>query len=291
MNNKVTVFDYDFDWVLKDTSNERKTGGGTMTLGEAIAFTGSLGVDGIELSRRYWENTPTAQLKSLVNDSGLHAVSYIFYEDLVLQSLEQRGAAVQRSCRQIERTADLGASIAMIIPAVAKEGVAIGEQRSWLVEGLRKCAEYAQTVGVILALENIDDPPCRPLVSRAKDCLYLCETVDLPSFGLIFDPGCALFLDENEIEALKTVAPRLVHVHLKNARPIYPREKVKRYGESVSNKKLTGTVLDGGLANIPAVLSELNHLNYQGYLMIEYLGEIDPRHAIPYNINYLRTQM
>jgi hypothetical protein len=60
---------------------------------------------------------------------------------------------------------------------------------------------------------------------------------------------------------------------------------------SVSNRRLTGTVLDGGTANLPAVLAELNHLNYQGYLMIDYLGENDPRLAVPYNLAYLKAQL
>jgi len=54
---------------------------------------------------------------------------------------------------------------------------------------------------------------------------------------------------------------------------------------------MTGTVLDGGVANIAAVLSELVKVNYKGFLMVEYLGENDPRFALQYNLEYLRQQM
>jgi hypothetical protein len=54
---------------------------------------------------------------------------------------------------------------------------------------------------------------------------------------------------------------------------------------------LTGTVLDGGLVPIPAILDHLRQMNYPGALLIEYQGENDPRVALPYNIEYLRRQM
>jgi sugar phosphate isomerase/epimerase len=87
------------------------------------------------------------------------------------------------------------------------------------------------------------------------------------------------------------MAPYVVHIHLKNSRPAYPGERVLRKRDAIDGRTLTGTVLDGGLVPIPALLDELKSLDYHGCLLIEYQGEIDPRIALPYNVEYLRRQM
>ena len=291
MKNKITIFDYDVDWALMEHYNVPKGIPGYLTLEDSIKFFGTLGVDGVELSRRYWEDFPTSHVKKLVDDTGLAIVSYIFYEDMVVPPGGEQRAAIDRTRRQLDRTAELGASLAMIVPAVYKKGIQLEQQRRWLIEGLRRCTEYAESIGLTLAIENIDDPPVRPFASRGTDCRAICEEINSPAFRLIFDPGCSLFMEENPLEVLRTMAPYVIHVHLKNARAIHPKEKVRRDHPTANGKRLIGTVLDGGLVSIPEILSELNDMEYNGYLMIEYLGESDPRIALPYNLEYLRRQM
>ena len=291
MKNKISIFDYDVEWALTEHHGEPKSAPGCLTLEDSIKFFGTLGVDGVELSRRYWEDFPTSYVKKLVGDTGLEIVSYIFCEDMVVPPGREQQGAIDSACTQLDRTAELGASLAMIVPAVHKEGIELERQRQWLIEGLQHCTEYAKSIGLTLTIENIDDPPVRPFASRGADCRAICEEINSPAFRLIFDPGCSLFLEENPLEVLRTMAPYVVHVHLKNARAIHPKEKVFRDYPTTSGKRLIGTVLDGGLVSIPEVLNELNDMEYNGYLMIEYLGESDPRIALPYSLEYLRQQM
>jgi hypothetical protein len=54
---------------------------------------------------------------------------------------------------------------------------------------------------------------------------------------------------------------------------------------------LQGRYFDGGPVQIPLILAELERLGYEGFYLIEYQGENDPRPALQYNIEYLRRQL
>jgi sugar phosphate isomerase/epimerase len=179
----------------------------------------------------------------------------------------------------------------MLFPGSSKNGYSADELRKYMIEGLHQCAEYAKSVGVVIGFENIDYEPWRPIHGKAAQCREICAAIDSPALRFIFDPCAALFVDEDPLDMLRTMAPYVQHVHLKNSRPVMTGEYARRIRDTDSGRRLTGTVLDGGLVQIPAVLDELKRLNYQGRLMIEYQGENDPRTALKYNVEYLRRQM
>jgi sugar phosphate isomerase/epimerase len=77
-------------------------------------------------------------------------------------------------------------------------------------------------------------------------------------------------------------------VHIKNSRPLAPGEQRARFLDADSGQRYTGTDLDGGVIDLPPILAELDHLGYDGYMLLEYQGEEDPRAALPRNVAYLR---
>lgn len=291
MNNQITVCDYSADWALIDRFVDERTTPGYMTREEVIAFFGTMGVDAIELFHAYWGDMPVSHVKNLCEEAGLPIYNYTIFADMLYETPQKRLDAVDEACRRLDRAAALGAKLSMILPAIVKTGFSLSEQRAWLVEGLRKCAEHAQSVGVLLACENLDYPPSRPLLGTGKDCHDICADVGHVGFRLIFDSCAPLFSEEDPVDALKAMWPFLVHVHLKNSRVPYRGEKVNRYRDSIHGTRFTGTVLDGGLVPIPTVLAELRALDYSGSLQIEYQGEYDPRLALNYNLQFVRQQM
>ena len=42
------------------------------------------------------------------------------------------------------------------------------------------------------------------------------------------------------------------------------------------------------MIDLPAILAELGHLGYDGFMLLEYQGEEDPRVSLPRNIAHLR---
>ncbi len=287
MRGRITLFDYDADWALKDRNVEPRPTPGYLTREEVIQFYGTLGLDGVELRDEYWYDYSPANLKRLTADAGLPIVSYIFVTDLAAPVNERR-SAIDSARRLLNRTAELGASFAMILPALVKDSVPLAQQRAWLVEGLRQCAEIAQSLGITLAVENLDWEPMRPFIGRGADCRDLCAAVDSPAFRLIYDVAAPIFNEEDPLETLREMSKYLVHTHLKNIRPVGSGEVRDRYRDSIGASRYTGTVLSEGMIKIQSVLAELERMGYDGYLMIEYQGEDDPRSALPHNVSYLR---
>ena len=284
---RILLIDYNFDWVLRDGYLNPRTQAGFLTLEEVISVCGSLGADGLELMHPYWKDCPARQLQRMAAEAGLPLVCYIFQSDLIVPPGSLREAA-ERAFRLLDRTAEMGARLAMIVPGAVKPKVPLADQRSWLVEGLAACAAHARTIGVTLVAENIDYPPVQPLMGRAADCAAIARRIDSPAFRLIFDSAAPLFVHEAPLQALSEMAPYLAHVHLKNARPLEPGEPAGRYLDSTRGRRFQGTSLREGVVDLQPLLSELQRLDYNGCLSIEYQGESDPRQVLRQDIAYLR---
>ena len=284
---RILLIDYNFDWVLRDGYLNPRTQAGFLTLEEVVSICGELGADGLELMHPYWEDCPARQLQRMAAEAGLPLVCYIFHSDLIVPPGSRREAA-ERAFRLLDRTAELGARLAMIVPGAVKPDVPLAEQRSWLLEGLAACAAHAQSIGITLVAENIDYPPVQPLMGRGADCAAIARRIDSPAFRLIFDSAAPLFVHEAPLAALSEMAPYLAHVHLKNARPLEAGEPAGRYLHSTRGHRFQGTSLREGAVDLKPLLTELQRLNYDGCLSIEYQGEADPRQVLRQDIAYLR---
>jgi sugar phosphate isomerase/epimerase len=287
MPSSILLIDYNFDWVLREGYLNPRTRAGFLTLEEVASVCGELGADGLELMHPYWEGFTARQLKQMAVEAGLPLVCYIFHSDLIVPPGSGREAA-ERTFKLLDRTAEMGARLAMIVPGTVKPEVPLAEQRSWLVEGLAACAAHAQSIGITLVAENIDYPPVQPLMGRGSDCAAIARRVDSPAFRLIFDTAAPLFVHEAPQQALAAMVPYLSHVHLKNARPLNPGEPAGRYLDSTRGRRFQGTSLREGMVDLKPLLSELQLLDYNGCLSIEYQGEADPRQVLRQDIAYVR---
>lgn len=287
MSFPILLIDYNFDWVLRERYLNPRTREGFLSLEEVASVCSQLGADGLELMHPYWEDCTARQLKRMAAEAGLRLVCHIFHSDLIVPSGSRR-EAVERTFRLLDRTAEMGSRLAMIVPGTVKPGVPLSEQRSWLVEGLAACAAHAQSIGITLVAENIDYPPVQPLMGKGADCAAIAAEIDSPAFRLIFDTAAPLFVHEAPQQALAAMAPYLAHVHLKNARPLKPGEPAGRYLDSTRGRRFQGTSLREGVVDLKPLLAELQRLGYDGCLSIEYQGEADPRQVLRQDIAYVR---
>jgi sugar phosphate isomerase/epimerase len=246
-----------------------------------------VGLDALELTHDYWGDSPVSYLREVAERAGLPIVCYLFDADLVAPPSDREGS-LNRAVSLLNRTSELGASLAFVVPAFFKPGVPIEKQRQWLVEGLRLLAAHAQSIGVTIICENCDDAEVRPLMGRAADCRDICAEVDSPALRLIYDAGATIRMQEDPIETLRIMGDYVGHVHVKNNRELLSGETVERVLDSDSGRRYAGTVLDGGTIDLMTVFRELHRTGYEGYINIEYQGEDDPRDAVKHNLEYLR---
>lgn len=290
MRNPITMIDFNCDWFLKDHHLTPRPTSGDMDREEIIRFLGTLDVDAIELMHDYWKDLPAESVRRIADDAGMPIFCYIFVLDLAVPPAE-RAQAIEDIKGILDRITDLGAPMGMIVPGLVKENYQLDEQRTWMIEGLCRCAELADNSHITLVAENIDFAPARPLMGLAADCLAICDAVDSPAFRLIFDAGACVVSHEDPVAALRTMAPRISHVHAKNNRRVNPAEPAERFLESEQGSRLAGCNLDEGEVDLSPLLAELARSGYEGSIAIEYQGEQDPRETLPHNVRFLRNLM
>lgn len=288
MANEITIGDYSSDWALTERAQDPRTRPGYLTREDVISFYGSLGIHGIELNSCYWHDYTPAQLKRLAADAGLAIISYTVFLDLAVPPNDRQRALDQFSAMS-ERTAEMGAPKIYVIPVVVKPGFSLDEQRAWLIENLQAASERASSMGLTIISENIDYPPARPVMGRGADCRDICAKVGSPAFRLTYDAAASIFVGDDPLRTLDDMSEYIVHVHLKNLRPVSANEHADRFRDAEDGKRYTGTTLDSGIVPIEAIVRKLKQLAYAGFLQIEYQGEDDPRVALRHNVEYLRS--
>jgi hydroxypyruvate isomerase len=282
----ITIVDFSSAWVMKDLFQVARSKPGWMSREDVLKFYSELKVDGVELMHDYWHDCSASQLRSLTGDLGLPITCYVFFADLAVND-GARQANVDEGRKLLDRTAEIGTSRAMVVPAVFKPELPLADQRRWIVNGLRALAEHAQSVGVNMLAENIDYAPVRPFMGRGEQCRHICAEVDSPAFRLIYDAGCSLAVQEDPVETLHVMAPYLGHVHVKNLRYSEAGEEPERFTKSNTGELLVATPLNKGLVDMDRVLAELERLGYAGPILLEYQGE-DPLTTLPLDVAYLR---
>lgn len=282
----ITIVDFSSAWVMKELFQFPRSKPGWMSREDVLKFYSELKAEGVELMHDYWHDCSPEQLRSITADLGLAITCYVFFCDLAVDDA-MRQQRIDEGRKLLDRTAAIGTSRAMVVPAVFKPDQPVADQRRWMVDGLRVLADHAQSLGLTMLAENIDYAPVRPLMGRGEQCRDICAEVDSPAFRLIYDAGCSIAVDEDPLETLRVMAPYLGHVHVKNLRVWKQGEQGERFTKSDTGQLLIATPLNQGLVNMDQVLAELDRIGYAGPILVEYQGE-DPLTTLPLDVAYLR---
>lgn len=174
---------------------------------------------------------------------------------------EVRARAVQYLQRCVERTAELGATL-MCGPLYAGLGVMTGARRTtdeWkrAGEGLRKVARRAQDLGVTLCIEPLNRFETY-FLNTQEDAADLIGEIGEPNVRVHFDTFHANIEERDPAKALRSIAPRLGHVHI-----------------SENDRGIPGC----GHVDWRGILSVLKEIGYSGWLTIESFAQPEPQLA------------
>jgi len=134
---------------------------------------------------------------------------------------------------------------------------ATADEWKWSVEGIRDVADYAQTKGVMLAIEYLNRFETY-LLTCADDLVRYVEDVNHPNCRAAFDTFHANMEEKNIGDALRKVAPYLVHIQI-----------------SENDRSTPGK----GHINLEEVFDVLKEVNYTGPIAIEAFGPNPPELA------------
>jgi fatty-acyl-CoA synthase len=144
-----------------------------------------------------------------------------------------------------------------------------------VAETLRGAAPDAARAGVTLALETHDT------YSSARRVAAVLRQVDSPAVGALWDSHHPYRVGETPDEVLALLGPRLVHVHIKDAR--------RTPGGSGWELVLLGE----GDVPVRRIVTLLQETGYSGYVSVEWEKKwhphlAEPEVAIPQHIAWLR---
>jgi sugar phosphate isomerase/epimerase len=185
--------------------------------------------------------------------------------------LKERTEAVEVLSTYFDQAAELGAHRFVILsgpdPGEGKRVEAIKA----LVESLQRLCHRAAEYQLAIVLETFDRKvDKRALIGPAGVAASVAATLkqDFPDFGLLYDMGHMVLLDEKPIEAMTLLKEHLVHVHVGNA--------VKAPGRTGYGDLHPRFGFPGGENDVPQLVEFLEALFRIGYLRPIQIAETRP---------------
>ena len=259
---KLSLAAYSFNRMLPRASRGQK---GEMTLSDFVDYCAKLNLDGTELTSYYFPEKPSDEyllnLKEQTFRLGLDISGTAIGNDFCIPEGEKRQAQLQLCRDWIDHAAVMGAPVIRIFAGKVQKGGTEKEALDLCVAGINQSLDYAETKGILLALENHGGITATPkqllsIVDRVKDSKW---------FGVNYDSGN--FRTEDPYSDLEKIAPYAVNAQIKVSIKT-PDNKHKE-------------------ADLKRRVEILRSANYRGYVVLEY-EEDKPYEEIPKYVEKLR---
>ncbi len=249
----------------------------TMTVFDWIALAEkelkSAGVTGLEMYSGYFESFEPdylASVKQALNDAGFEMPMLCVSPDFTHPDSAFRQAEIEKERRMIDLSASLGGSTCRVLSGQRRPEVSREDGVRWVVESIQELLPYAESKGIILTMENHfkDNYWDYPEFAQMMD--IFCEIVgqiDSPWFGVNYDPSNTLLANEDPIELLRRVAPKVVTMHASDRRP---RPGVEIGPEGITDySQLIHGEIGTGINDFDLMFEILRGAGFDGWVSIE----------------------
>ncbi len=240
---------------------------GEMNIQGFIRYAGQNGYAAVELLDSF-QNGADADLeaaKDLAETLGLKIACYSIANDFANPDESIRKKQVEYVRKGIETASRLGAPILRVFGGSVHEGVNYKTALPWIVEGFCACKALAAEKNITMAMENHG-----ALSGSAHQVLEIIQAVDSPYFGATADLGNFLLVDEEPLEAVRSLLKFVRHVHCKDLRPA-PQGETQIF-RSIAGRRYIGCAIGEGTVEVGKILLLLKENKYSGMVSIEYEG-------------------
>jgi len=177
------------------------------------------GFDAAEIARFEFASFPAADVRRAVEAAGLEAVfcsALTGDTSIVSDDPAIRARAIAFITEGIETAAAIGARV-FVGPYCAPVGYLPGRRRNqdewkWAVEGLQSLGPVLEACDVQLAVESLNRFETY-FLNTIADAVKLCDEVNHPRVGILFDTFHANIEEKNIAAALAACGRHLKHVH------------------------------------------------------------------------------
>ncbi len=234
-----------------------------MTYEDLVRLAVEHGVDGLDLTVYWFPSTSDdflLPLRRLAYKNAVEIYSLSIRTDMCRAEPEAREKEVAEVRRWVDVAEKLGAGHIRVFGGNVPRGRTEDEAVGWVVETLRRSAEYAGRKGILLGLENHGG-----ITARAERVLEIVRKTDSPWVGINLDTGN---FREDPYAQIEMCIPYAVNVQVKS--------EVRGAG---------GRPEPQDWDRIGALLARAA---YRGYLALEYEAAEDPATAMPRLLAELR---
>ncbi len=266
-----------------------------MGLEGGLRAAAELGVDGVQIYATHGDMHPDnlkgaarTALRRRIKDLGLEIAALCGdFGGHGFQAAEGNPQRIEDSRKVLDLAVELGCPVVTTHIGVVPDR-ADHPRYVILAKACEKLGRHAAATGVALAIETGPEPAA---VLRA----FLDDLSAGPGLGVNFDPAnLVMVCRENIPEAVKTLAPFIVHTHAKDGLNLKPVDPAVLYGAEESppgfkwSDYIAEVPLGKGQVPFPAYLAALRQAKYDGYLTIEREVGRDPQRDIAEAAEFLR---
>ncbi len=268
-------------------SLHRYNANGKMNIVDFIKYAHNLGIEGVELLDVFWKDIDNEFPEALnaLKQTGLAVSCYSVGNNFVHPQPERRVSQGEIVKNGVDMAEKLGAKVVRVFSGdMGNYDVTFDEAKGWIIEGLKECAAYAQTKGIILGLENHG-----LFAGKSSQVKSIISEVGSRNLRATFDTGNFLLVDESPSDAIDSLLPLIAHVHFKDFRETDIQEDMIL--KSINDKKFVGTISGQGQVDLGYILKALDGAGYNGWLSVEFEGQEDEKEGSRTSIENLRNTL
>ena len=271
---------------------------GTMLVKDWLDIAGELDVDGVEWYSGFIENKDSSNwrvFRSMAEDRGLEIPMVCCSPDFTHPDPGFRAQQVLYEKNFINMSSELGAKYCRVLSGQRRPEVSLEEGLNYASECIIECVQYAQERGIELVLENHykDDFWEYPEFAQFIDVFCeLVDRIDLPGFGVNYDPSNAYLAGDDPIELLKRISHRVITMHASDRYLIEGTIDDLRNQELGSigyAKMLKHGQIGEGLNDYDAIFSELRRVSFDGWISIE--DGVDGVELLKNSVEFLKNKI
>lgn len=271
---------------------------GTMLVKDWLDIAGELDVDGVEWYSGFIENKESSNwrvFRSMAEDRGLEIPMVCCSPDFTHPDPGFRAQQVLYEKNFINMSSELGAKYCRVLSGQRRPEVSLEEGLNYASECIIECVQYAQERGIELVLENHykDDFWEYPEFAQFIDVFCeLVDRIDLPGFGVNYDPSNAYLAGDDPIELLKRISHRVITMHASDRYLIEGTIDDLRNQELGSigyAKMLKHGQIGEGLNDYDAIFSELRRVSFDGWISIE--DGVDGVEQLKNSVEFLKNKI
>lgn len=258
---KLSIAAYSYrDYLVGSNGNKPK-----IDLFDFLNLAADMGVDAVELTSYYFPEGFDAEfvhrLKVHAFKLGLDVSGTSVGNNFCLPEGPERDKTIQLVKTWVDNAVLMGAPVIRVFAGTRAKGDTEEQAIERCLAGFKATLPYAESKGVMLALENHGGITATP-----EQLLRLVKAVDSPNFGVNLDTGN--FHGDDPYADLAQLAPYAVNVQVKT--------EISRKGKPKED------------ADLSKVIGVLKDARYSGYVVLEYEAKPDPFKAIPGIIKSMR---